>query len=461
MEKADNFKRMTESNVYKLIIVLGIPTITSMLITNIYNMADTYFVGTLGDSAQGATGVLFTLMAVIQAIAFMLGHGSGTYVAKFLADKDNKSASKYASCSFFVGLGIGLLLLMFGLIFLDGVCYMLGSTDTILPYAKEYGMWILISAPFMITSLILNNVLRYEGKAFYAMFGLVSGGLLNIFGDFVFINLMKMGITGAGLSTAISQIISFIILAVLFKLKAESKISPLNLSRSVVDYFKILRSGFPSFLRQALSSISGGVLNNLCKPYGDSVIAGMSVVNRYLAFAMSIGLGFGQGFQPVCAFNYEVKKYDRVKKGLIFTIIFGVGLVSLLALPGIIAPEGIMWLFNHDQPVINAGSLALRIGCIGVLFLPISISANMLYQCIRKAEIASFLAMLRSGLAFIPVLLIFEANFKLVGIQIAQPVADVISALISLPFIIVFIIKKHENKDTENEKTLENDCKLD
>lgn len=457
MVREDNFKRMTESNVYKLIMVLGVPTIISMLITNIYNMADTYFVGTLGDSAQGATGVLFTLMAVIQALAFMLGHGSGTYVAKFLADKDNKNASKYASCSFFSGLVIGLLLMMFGLIFIDGVCYMLGSTETILPYAKEYGMWILISAPFMITSLILNNVLRYEGKALFAMFGLASGGLLNIFGDFVFINLMNMGIRGAGLSTAISQIISFIILIVLFKIKAESKISPFNLSKSIIDYFKILRSGFPSFLRQALSSISGGVLNNLCKPYGDSVIAGMSVVNRYLAFAMSIGLGFGQGFQPVCAFNYQVKKYDRVKKGLVFTIVFGIILVSFLAIPGIVFPEGIMWLFNHDNKVIEAGTLALRIGCIGVLFLPISIAANMLYQCIRKSEIASFLAMLRSGLVFIPVLLIFEVNFKLVGIQISQPIADVISAVISLPFIIIFIIKNHENSEKEIEKQVKND----
>ncbi len=443
----DNYKRMTESNVYKLIIVLGIPTIITMLITHIYNMADTYFVGGLGESAQGATGILFTLQSVIQAIAFMLGHGSGTYVAKFLADKDKKNASKYASCAFFVGLGIGLLLLTFGLIFIKEVCYMLGSTDTILPYAREYGMWVLISSPFLIASLILNNILRYEGKAIYAMVGLVSGGLLNIFGDYVFINLMDMGINGAGLSTAISQTISFIILIILFKVHAESKISIFNLSKKFIDYFKILRSGFPSFLRQALSSISGGILNNLCNPYGDSAIAGISVVNRYLAFAMSIGLGFGQGFQPVCAFNYQVKKYDRVKKGVVFTIVFGIFLVSLLAIPGIIAPYGIMWLFNHDDTVIEAGLLALRIGCIGVLFLPISISANMLYQCIRKSEIASFLAMLRSGLVFIPILYIFEANFDFVGIQIAQPVADVISALISLPFIIVFLIQKRDKTD--------------
>lgn len=445
----DNYKRMSESNVYKLIAVLGIPTIISMLITNIYNLADTYFVGTLGDSAQGATGVLFTLQSIIQALAFMLGHGCGTYVAKFLADKDKKNASKYASSAFFVGFFAGLILLLFGLIFLRGFCYFLGSTETILPYAMDYGMWVLISAPFMITSLIMNNILRYEGKAFYAMIGLVSGGLLNIFGDFMFINVCHMGIFGAGLSTAISQLISFIILLVLFIIHAESKLSPLNMSRDIIDYFKIIRTGFPSLIRQGLNSISSGILNNLCKPYGDSAIAAMSVVNRYSSFVMSIGLGIGQGFQPVCAFNYQIKKYDRVKKGVIFTILFGTFLVSLLAIPAIIAPEAIVWSFNHSENVINIGKDALRYACIGTLFLPISITANMLYQCIRKSEIASFLAMLRSGLVFIPLIFILETNLKLLGIQMAQPISDVIAAIISIPFIVYFILK------TPNEEIIE------
>lgn len=443
MEK-DNYTKMTETNVYKLIIILGIPTIISMLITNIYNLADTYFVGTLGDSAQGATGILFTLQSIIQAVAFMLGHGSGTYVAKFLADKDKKNASRYASCAFFMGFIFGTILLIIGLIFIRGFCYLLGSTDTILPYAVDYGIWVLISAPFMITSLIINNILRYEGKAIYAMVGLVSGGLLNIFGDYLFINIFELGIFGAGLSTAISQMISFIILIVLFIIHAESKINPKYLSKSVIDYFKILRSGFPSLIRQGLNSISGGILNNLCNPYGDGVIAAMSVVNRYSSFVMSIGLGIGQGFQPVCAFNYQIKKYNRVKKGLIFTILFGIFLVSLLAIPGIIIPDKIVWLFNKEASVIDVGKVALRFACIGVLFMPISVCANMLYQCIRKSEIASFLSMLRSGIVFIPVLYVFESNFDLLGIQLAQPVSDVIAALISIPFITIFIVKNKE-----------------
>lgn len=450
--KQDNLTKMTESNVYKLIVILGIPTIITMLVTNIYNLVDTYFVGTLGESAQGATGILFTLQSIIQAIAFMFGHGCGAYVSKFLADKDNKSANRYATSAFFISFAMGLLLMMFGLIFLDGFCYLLGSTDTILPYARDYGMWVLISAPFLMTSLVLNNILRYEGRAIFAMIGLVTGCLLNILGDFIFITVCGMGVFGAGLSTAISQFISFIILLVLFMIYAESKLNIRNISTNVVDYLKIIRTGFPSLIRQGLNSVSSGILNNLCKPYGDGAIAAMSIVNRYSSFVMSIGLGLGQGFQPVCAFNYQVKKYDRVKRGVIFTILFGMCLVSLLALPGIVAPRSIIWLFNKEESIIDIGELALRFACIGALFLPISITANMLYQSIRKSEIASFLSMLRSGLVFIPLIFIFETNFKFLGIQLAQPVSDVIAAVISVPFIILFIIKKPNNGDKLIEK---------
>jgi Na+-driven multidrug efflux pump len=336
---------------------------------------------------------------------------------------------------------------------------MLGSTDTIAPYAKAYLNNIMFVAPFCSSSFTLNNMLRYEGKAKLGMVGLLTGGILNIGGDALFIFGMKMGIAGAGLSTAISQVISFTLLLYMFLSgKTESKLSLRNISFEGKMIFDIIGIGFPSLLRQGLGSFATILVNFKAAEYaGDAGVSAMTIVTRVSFFLFAIALGIGQGFQPVCAFNYEVKKYDRVKKGLVFTILFGIVLVSFLAIPGIVFPEGIMWLFNHDNKVIEAGTLALRIGCIGVLFLPISIAANMLYQCIRKSEIASFLAMLRSGLVFIPVLIIFEASFKLVGIQISQPVADVISALISLPFIIIFIIKNHENSEKENEKQVESD----
>lgn len=434
-----HYKKMTETPVARLILKLGIPTTVSMLITSIYNMADTYFVGTLGESEQAATGILFALQAIIQGVAFMLGQGSGTHVAKALADKDVKSASTYVSTAFFTGASLGTLILAFGLIFLSPFMRLLGSTETILPFARDYGMWVLLACPFMVCSLILNNNLRFEGKAFYAMFGLTAGGLLNIFGDWLLVSRLGLGVYGAGLSTAISQFVSFSILLVMYFVFAQSTISPKYISRKFKLYLSIARVGLPSLIRQGLTSISGSVLNNLTKPFGDAAIAAMSVVNRYSMFVMCVGLGIGQGYQPVAAFNYGAKKHDRVKKGLLFTIIFGFGFVLCLSVPSIIFADKIIYLFQKSPAVIKVGVPALRYAAAALLFMPLSIPVNMLYQSIQKAGIASFLSMLRSGALLIPALLIGVPLFGLLGIQLAQPISDCLTGLISIPFIIHFL----------------------
>ncbi len=441
-----HYKKMTETPVPKLIVTLGIPTTISMLITSIYNMADTYFVGTLGESQQAATGILFTLQAIIQAVAFMLGQGSGTLVSKSLANKDTNEASEYVSTAFFVGAATGTLLLVLGLIFLNPLLILLGSTDTILPYARDYGSWVLIACPFMVCSFVLNNNLRYEGKAFYAMIGLVTGGIINIFGDWVLINLFDMGVFGAGLSTAASQFISFSLLLFFHKKMAQGNISPFSISRNIKVYLSIMRVGFPALIRQGLSSISNGLLNNLTKPFGDAAIAAMSVVSRYSMLVMCVGLGIGQGFQPVAAFNYQAGKYRRVKQGLLFTMAAGFGLVALMSLPGLLFPAEIVSLFQKHEDVIEIGAFALRCTSIGVLFLPLSIPVNMLYQSIRKAGVSSILSLLRNGLTLIPALLITTHFLGLMGIQISQPIADILTGLISIPFILWFI------KNTPDEK---------
>lgn len=446
MSKVDShYIKMTKTPVSKLIIMLGIPTTISMLITNIYNLADTYFVGTLGESQQAATGILFTLQCIIQAFAFMLGHGSGTYVSKALADKDVKTATKYVSTAFYLGASIGTILMVFGLIFLEPFMMLLGSTKTILPYAKDYGLWVLIACPFMITSLILNNNLRYEGKALFSMIGLSVGGVLNIFGDYLFVVECNMGVFGAGLSTAVSQIISFLILLILFIKQAQSSISISSVARKALVYLNIFRAGFPSLIRQGLTAISSGLLNNLTKPFGDAAIAAMSIVNRFSSFIMCVGMGIGQGFQPVAAFNYQAKEYTRVKKGLIFTLLFSIGVVSVLGIIALIIPDKIMYLLQQNEDsreVIDIGVAAMRMATIGVMILPVSVSVNMLYQSIRKSTIASILALMRSGLIFIPTLYLLQAvGLGLTGIKLAQPMADIITSLLSVPFIIHFIFK--------------------
>lgn len=447
MNTADKYyEKMTQTPVSKLIIRLGIPTTISMLITGIYNLADTYFVGTLGESAQAATGILFTLQCIIQAVAFMLGHGSGTFVSKALADKNTKEATTYVSTAFFTGAATGTLLTVIGLIVLEPFMMLLGSTDTILPYACDYGMWVLIACPFMICSLVLNNNLRYEGKAFYAMFGLTAGGLLNIFGDWLLIQELGLGVYGAGLSTAISQMISFTILLILYLKMAQSTISFRAISRKANVYLGIIRVGFPSLIRQGLTSISNGLLNNLAKPFGDAAIAAISVVNRFSSLVMCVGLGIGQGFQPVASFNYQAKKYKRVKQGLIFTTVFGFCLVAILSVIGFSFAEPIVRIFQEEERVVEIGIPALHYATVGLLFLPLSVPVNMLYQSIRKAGVASFLSILRSGAILIPVLLLGVHFLELQGILLAQPISDCITGLISIPFIIYFLKKTPNNE---------------
>ena len=452
MNKSEAYhKRMTEESVSKIIISLGIPTTISMLITNIYNMADTYFVGGLGDSAQAATGILFTLQCIIQAIAFMLGHGSGTFVAKYLAQKNLDRASTYTTTAFVAGGVMGLTLMSLGLAFLEPFLKFLGSTETILPYAKDYGMWILISCPFLICSLVLNNVLRYEGKAFYAMFGLTAGGILNIVGDYVLIEIFDMGVYGAGLSTAVSQMISFTLLLILYIKYAQSRLSLKLIAREGEVYLNIFKMGLPSLIRQGLTSISNGLLNNLIKPFGDAPIAAMSIVQKYSSFVMCVGLGIGQGYQPFSSFNYELKEYDRVKKGTKFLIVFGTLSVGALATVGFIFAPFIVSLFQKDPAVIEVGTPAMRYASIGLWFLPISVSCNMLYQSIRKAAMASFMAIMRSGAVLIPVLLIGGTFLGLEGIIMAQGVSDVLTGIITLPFFIRFFKKTPSTAEAKGE----------
>ncbi len=446
MTKAElHFKKMTETPVARLIVSLGIPTTISMLITSIYNMADTYFVGTLGESAQAATGIIYTLQTIIQGIAFMLGQGSGTYISRHLANRDADTASKYVSSAFFAGGIIGILILTLGLTFLSPLVSFLGSTETIAPHAKDYGFWILLAAPFIICSMILNNALRFEGRAIYSMVGLTTGGVLNIIGDYFLVVKCNMGVYGAGLATAVSQLISFIILLIMFFTIAQSKIRFRFVSHKIKDYLNICRVGLPSLIRQSLTSVTTGVLNNLTKPFGDAAIAAMSIVSRYSMFLMCVGLGMGQGFQPVAAFNYQAGKYKRVKQGLTFTMCFGLVFIGTISILSILFADPIISLFQKSAEVRQIGKVALRYAAIGMLFMPFSVPVNMLYQSIQKPAISSFLSLVRAGAITIPMLLICVPLLGLTGVQIAQPTADLLAGCISIPFIIHFLYK-HPNE---------------
>ena len=442
-KEVNQFEKMTKWPIPKLVITLGIPTTISMLVTNIYNMADTYFVSELGNSASGAVGVVFGLMAIIQAFGFMFGHGAGSIIARKLGQKDAHSASVYASLSITACLLVGALIGIFGLIFINPLMRMLGSTETILPYAKQYGIYILIVSPVTMASFALNNILRYEGKAFFAMIGLTIGGVLNIICDPILIFGLEMGVAGAGLSTAISQVVGFVILLSMFvRGKTMSKLSLKFVKENPKGIFNIMATGFPSLCRQGLNSISTMLLNNFAGVAGgDAAVAAMSIVNRISFFIFAVGLGIGQGFQPVASFNYGAKIYSRVKKAFFFTFWAGEALLGGFVIIGLFFSPHLIGIFRDDPTVIEIGTLSLQLQLLALFFHPMTICSNMLFQSIGENKKATFLSMLRSGILFIPILLILTHLFGIFGVQSAQAIADVFAFVISTPLVLAYLKK--------------------
>ena len=444
------YEMMTETPIPRLVIRLGIPTTISMLVTSVYNMADTFFVGEYGTSASGAVGVVFGLMAIIQAFGFMYGQGAGSVSSRALGEKDPDRASKYSSTGFFAALLTGALIAVLGLLFLDPLMRLLGSTETILPYAREYAIFILLAAPFMCSSCVLNNVLRFEGQAVFAMIGLGFGGLLNIFGDWLLMSQLDMGVTGAGISTAVSQTVSFLILLSMFlRGKTSGKIALRNVSRKFGDLFLVCKTGFPSLVRQGLTSISTMLLNDRAGLHGDAAVAAMSIVNRICFFTFATALGIGQGFQPVCAFNYGAKKYGRVRKAFLFTFLVGEVFLGAVALGGLWFTEPLVRIFRDDPLVVEIGSLALIAQFVGQMFQPLSVCTNMLFQSVGKVGIATLISMLRSGLFFLPTLIVLSTLFGLTGIQIAQGIADVLTMFVALPFALRFLRQMRQMEEKE------------
>ena len=441
---------MTETPVWKLVITLGIPTTISMLITNIYNMADTYFVSTLGKAAGGAPGIVFSIMAILQAFGFMFGHGAGSHVSRLLGAKDEERAGKFASTSLLLSSTCGLLIMVFGLIFLEPLMWFLGSNAEILPHAMDYAKCIFIAGPAMTASCVFNNVLRYEGKATFAMIGLTSGGIINIFLDYIFVMRLGMGTAGAGLATAISQYISLVILALPFFIgKTQSKIRYTKGFISLRIVWDIVTTGFPSLIRQGLGSISTAMLNVQARFYGTAAIAAMGYVSKTVQFIFCVGLGIGQGFQPVSAFNYGAKKYSRVKKGSYVTMLFGLVMIGTLAAVCYGFAPYIIQFFNSekDPEITRIGGEALRFNCMVLWVLPFTVVGNMMFQSIGKRIPAILLSALQNGVAFIPMIYLLPAITEnmygngLMGLEMAQPAAYVITAAITLPVTVLFLSK--------------------
>ena len=447
------FRRMTETPIPQLVLSLAAPTILSMLITSIYNLADTFFVGQISTSASGAVGVVSSLMAIIQALGFMLGHGAGTIISRSLGSRDTTAATRFASTSFFTALVFGVVLAVAGLGTLPHFMMLLGSTETILPHACAYARPILIAAPLMISSLVMNNILRYEGKASFAMIGLVTGGVLNIALDPLFMFVFGLGTAGAGIATALSQSISFCILLSMFlRGKTVSQFRLSSVTREARDFGRILLGGAPSFGRQGLNSIGGMLLNLAARSYGDAAVAGMSIVSRIFLFIISVAIGVGQGLQPVASFNYGARKYRRVRQAAIFTI--EAAFCMLVVLVGLcwVNGDALIRLFRDDPAVTAVALPAFHYQCLAMLLQPIIVVANMTFQSVGASGRATFLACCRQGVFFIPLILILPRTHGLFGVEICQPIADVLTFLVSLPFLIAFLQQLGRMDDAEQTK---------
>lgn len=440
----EKFRKMTQEPVQKLICKLSVPTIISMLITTFYNLVNTYFVGKLNTSAVAAVGVVFPLMAVIQAIGFFFGQGSGISISHSLGRQDTYHASHMAATGVVLSFICGCVVTIAGIVFLEPLSRLLGSTDTILPYTKSYMLYILLGAPFITVAFTLNNQLRFQGSALYAMIGIASGAVLNIGLSPLLIFNMGYGVAGAAMATSISQVISlFILLAGC----ARGGNIPIKLSYCTLtrQYFKdIFTGGFPSLMRQGMACVATLCLNLAATPYGDAAIAAMSIVSRIVMFVGAAIIGFGQGFQPVCGFNYGAKLYGRVRKSFFFCVKTSFVVLCVISTLCIIyAPQLIMLFRKGDPAVVQFGTFALQMQCLSLPLSAWIVMSNMMQQNVEETFKASFIAFARQGLFFIPAVMILPkiGNLGFTGVQIAQTVADVITLVFSV-FMQLAVLRK-------------------
>ena len=453
-QRQQKFDRMTKTPIPRLIGELAVPTIISMLVTSFYNMADTFFVGKINTSATAAVGIVFPLMAMIQAFGFFCGHGSGNYISRQLGAHNFEDASKMSATGFVSAFVLGLGILVVGFLFTDPLLRIMGSTETILPYARSYMRIILIGAPYMTASLVLNNQLRFQGSAFYSMIGITTGAVLNIGLDPLFIFVLDMGVAGAALATIISQFVSFCLLIAGTFRGGNLRLNLRDFSPSLKYYQNIVKGGAPSLFRQGLGSFATVCLNLMAGPYGDAAIAAMSIVTRISQFAASVVIGFGQGFQPVCGFNYGAKLFKRVQEGFWFCVKFCTSVLLVAAVCGWIFSPNLIGIFLKTDPlVIEYGSQALRLQALTFPLVGWITIANMMLQTIGKTVKASLLAMSRQFLFFVPVILTLPGFLGILGVQLSQPIADFCSFLLAVPLSISVLREmSHEQEQLEQLK---------
>lgn len=434
--KGDRHAYLTETPVPQLICSLAGPTILSMMVTGIYNSADTYFVGRISTQGTAAVGLVLSVMAIIQALGFFCGHGSGNYLSRLLGAKDRQKASEIAATGFVLALTLGFLLAVFGNLFAVLLANLLGATDSTRRETVSYLRIILLGAPFMMGQCVINNQLRFQGSAFYAMIGLMSGAVVNIGLDPLLMFGFGLGIPGAAIATISGQFIGFCVLLIGSRGGENIRLNIRNIRMSRHNLLQIVNGGFPSLIRQGMNAVSVVLLNRFANAYGgDAAIAGMSIVNRIMQLLLSALIGFGQGYQPVCSYNYGARQYNRVQEGYFFCVRYGTIMMSLAAAFCLLFPSQIVAFFRDDSAVIAVGATALRWQAAALPLMATSNLTNMMLQASGQGLLSSITSSARNGIFFIPLILTLPRLYGLRGVEMTQACSDVLTFLLCLPII--------------------------
>ncbi len=433
MENTDNYTFLTKAPIPKVIGTMAVPTIISMLISNLYNIVDGFFVGQINTQATAAVGVVSSLQFLIQAFSFFFGNGSGNYISRELGQKHHKNARVMASTGFFYTIAVAFAILVTGEIWLEEWAIALGSTPTIQPYTETYMGIVLLGTPFIMGSFLINNQMRFQGYAKYSMYGIVSGAILNCVLDPIFIFGLDMGIAGAAWATVIGQAIGFGVMWCMSRMRGAIHYSIHRFSFSKVYIKEILAGGTPSVSRQGLACVAVIILNHSAGMFGDAAIAAMSIVNRITMFINSAVIGLGQGYQPVCGFCYGAKLYRRVKQGFWFCVRMGTCFHLFWTIVLFIFSAETIQLFRDDPHVIEIGTSALRFQIVTYILGSFMTMSNMMMQTCRMPWRANFVAAARRGLFLIPMVILLPRWFGLVGLEMSQAVSDVLSMACTIP----------------------------
>lgn len=429
---------MLNTPVSRLVPKMALPSIAGMLVTSAYNLADTLFVSQLGTNATGAVGVNGSIDLIIMMAGSLLAIGAASLTARLLGAKQDERAREVLSTCFFIAFALGCVVLAAGFAFQEEILLLLGANEDILPYSEQYCRYILLAAPFMATSFVLNQCLRAEGSAVFSMIGMMAGAVLNIGLDPLFIFTFGWGVAGASAATAISKVVSWCILMTPYlRKKTLLAIRLCHFRPHWADAKEVCAMGSASFFRTGLGTLAGILLNRIAVTYGTSALAAINVSNRITMFMTSACLGFGQGFQPVAGFSWGAKRYDRVRESFRFSLITcvaGISAVGLLV--GIFARPILLLFTDNDAELVRIGVLSLRTQCLAMPFHGFCIIVNMLCSGIGRALPSLLLGLSRQGICFFPILPVMVRLWGVQGIAAVQGVADMLSLLLAAPIAI-------------------------